>query len=58
MAALEAISSADTVTMVSHVWLTIRSIPFVRWLMAEDSFQVVVEDGGADSLLAFAQFRF
>ena len=25
--------------MVSHVWLTMRSIPFVRWLMAEDSFR-------------------
>nr|QBM91574.1 hypothetical protein PADIICJD_00005 [Salmonella sp.] len=26
-------------TMVSHVWLTIRTMPFVRWLMAEDSFR-------------------
>ncbi|SAB64770.1 Uncharacterised protein [Enterobacter hormaechei] len=25
--------------MVSHVWLTMRSIPFVRWLMAEDSIR-------------------
>ncbi len=34
----DAVSSVDTKTMVSHVWLTIRSIPFVRWLMAADSF--------------------
>ena len=25
--------------MVSHVWLTMRTMPFVRWLMAEDSFR-------------------
>ncbi len=40
MAALEAIGSADTRTMVSHVWLTAHAASaFVRWLMAEDSFR-------------------
>ena len=38
-AALDAISSAETRTMVSHVWLTVRSLPIVRWLMAEDQLR-------------------